>query len=85
MLTHALRCLLPSSLYKVRKTKRSKRSHRDDNNDDGDHSISSDTYSMEIDSADAVDVGIDDDDAAEAAVLVAKLREGYGRRKNVAL
>ena len=69
-----------SSKHKKQKTKRRRQAHRDD--DDGEQSISSDMNGMRVDSDD--DDG-KDDNAAEVAALVDKLREGYDRRQSVVL
>jgi hypothetical protein len=72
---------LPS--LKRRKTKRHHRSC----DDDGDHCISVDEVSVEVDSMNsaAANKGADDEDAAEVAALVAKLREGHASRYTIAL
>jgi hypothetical protein len=72
----------PASSGKKRKTRRHQHHH-----DDREPSTCSDDRSMEVDSMDgeAANDGVDDDDAAEVAALVAKLREGYDQRQSIAL
>lgn len=70
----------PTSLYRKRKTKRRRRSRCGD--DDEDCNIASGMKEMEVDSVDD-DCSDQNDDTAEIAALVAKLREGYDRRQNI--
>ena len=78
--THRAADPLPS--LKRRKTQRHRRSY----DDDGDHCVASIEMTVEVDSMNAPPASkADDEDAAEVAALIAKLRDGHGKRQTIAL
>ena len=71
----------PAMSHMERTTKKRRRqAHHDDNNRG--HGLSSDVKSMEVEFTENVGDG---DDSVELAALVAKRREGYGKRQSVTL